>query len=332
MDWTYWATLCAVAPTIGLIGMYSGGFWGVGCGWLVVPTMLIFGFTPMEAAGVGLLQMAPSMIGTVCKEAPQIGWGAGAFGRNLTLPMALGALVTSFCGLPINEFFHRLCGSTAISVGFAGFMLFIGWKTLFGAARSFGDESPTVFNASTRFWAFVCGLGAGVFSSVLGVGGAMVFRPALANGFKATEEETARSVRFLLLTTTLTGGATYLFSGDGFDETIFVLAALIAVGGAVGFPLGARSHRVVLEAGRSNLARRSFAIICGIVLINVSLKLAGLTLASQIATGVCALGLTTFLVSFVWWARRNPTPDSVAARRLNERTNETAPTPRFLSR
>ncbi|MBR2002675.1 MAG: hypothetical protein IJ991_00675, partial [Thermoguttaceae bacterium] len=73
--------------------------------------------------------------------------------------------------------------------------------------------------------------------------------------------------------------------------------------------------RVVLEAGRSNLARRSFAIVCGIVLINVSLKLAGLTTASQIATGVCAFGLTAFLVAFVWWARRNPTPGSVASRR-----------------
>lgn len=315
MDWTYWAALAAIAPLVGFIGMLSGGFWGVGCGWLIVPTMLIFGFTPMEAAGVGLLQTAASILGTVCKDAPRIGWGSGSFGRNLTAPMALGALATSFCGLPINEFFHRYCGSTAISVGFAGFMFFVGWKTLFGAARSSEDAPPIVFNAATRFWAFVCGLGAGVFSSVLGVGGAMVFRPALANGFKATEEETARSVRFLLLTTTLTGGATYLFSGDGFNETVFVLAALIAVGGALGFPLGARFHRVVLEAGRSNLARRSFAIICGIVLTNVSLKLAGLTLASQIATAVCAFGLTAFLVGFVCWARANPTPDSVAARR-----------------
>lgn len=315
MDWTYWAALAAIAPLVGFIGMLSGGFWGVGCGWLIVPTMLIFGFTPMEAAGVGLLQTAASIFGTVCKDAPRIGWGSGSFGRNLTAPMALGALATSFCGLPINEFFHRYCGATAISVGFAGFMFFVGWKTLFGAARSSEDASPIVFNAATRFWAFVCGLGAGVFSSVLGVGGAMVFRPALANGFKATEEETARSVRFLLLTTTLTGGATYLFSGDGFNETVFVLAALIAVGGALGFPLGARFHRVVLEAGRSNLARRSFAIICGIVLTNVSLKLAGLTLASQIATAVCAFGLTAFLVGFVCWARANPTPDSVAARR-----------------
>lgn len=315
MDWTYWAALAAIAPLVGFIGMLSGGFWGVGCGWLIVPTMLIFGFTPMEAAGVGLLQTAASIFGTVCKDAPRIGWGSGSFGRNLTAPMALGALATSFCGLPINEFFHRYCGSTAISVGFAGFMFFVGWKTLFGAARSSEDASPIVFNAATRFWAFVCGLGAGVFSSVLGVGGAMVFRPALANGFKATEEETARSVRFLLLTTTLTGGATYLFSGDGFNETVFVLAALIAVGGALGFPLGARFHRVVLEAGRSNLARRSFAIICGIVLTNVSLKLAGLTLASQIATAVCAFGLTAFLVGFVCWARANPMPDSVAARR-----------------
>ena len=29
-------------PLIGFIGMFSGGYWGVGCGWLIVPTMMIF--------------------------------------------------------------------------------------------------------------------------------------------------------------------------------------------------------------------------------------------------------------------------------------------------
>ncbi|MBQ5368068.1 MAG: hypothetical protein IIU43_11400, partial [Thermoguttaceae bacterium] len=88
-----WALALAVAPLVGFIGMFAGGFWGVGCGWLVVPSMLVFFHcTPMQAAGIGLLQMVPSIIGTVCKEAPSIGWSRSSIGRNLVVPMAIGSL------------------------------------------------------------------------------------------------------------------------------------------------------------------------------------------------------------------------------------------------
>lgn len=306
MDWLYWATLAVVAPLVGFIGMFSGGFWGVGCGWLIVPTMLVFGFTPMEAVGVGLLQMVPSIVGTVAKEAPGIGWGRGSFGRNLVVPMALGALATAFCGRPINVFFHRHFGSTAISAAFGVFMLTILFQTLFGKTRKYGDETPLVFSGKSRFWAFAAGLGAGVFSSVLGVGGAMVFRPALASGFKASEKDVARAVRFLLLTTTLTGGVAYLFSDDGFDWTILLLSALIALGGAVGFPLGAKCHRIVLDAGYVERTQRSFAIICGIVVVNVALTLAGRPEWSRVAMMVAAVGLLVYLLLFVRRAQKRP--------------------------
>lgn len=58
------------APLVGFLGMMSGGYWGVGCGWIVVPTMLILGMGPFEAVGIGLLQMVPSTILTVAKQAP----------------------------------------------------------------------------------------------------------------------------------------------------------------------------------------------------------------------------------------------------------------------
>ena len=65
--------LWIVGPLIGFIGMMSGGYWGVGCGWIVVPTMLILGFSPFEAVGIGLLQMAPSTLPTVIRQFPEIG-------------------------------------------------------------------------------------------------------------------------------------------------------------------------------------------------------------------------------------------------------------------
>ena len=46
-------SLWIAGPLIGFVGMMSGGFWGVGCGWIVVPAMLILGFDPLDA-GLGI--------------------------------------------------------------------------------------------------------------------------------------------------------------------------------------------------------------------------------------------------------------------------------------
>ena len=91
-----------IGPVIGFIGMMSGGYWGVGCGWIVVPTMLILGCDPIQAVGIGLLQMVPSTILTVSKQASQIGWTKGAPGFSLALPIGAGAAVTSLFGKTIN--------------------------------------------------------------------------------------------------------------------------------------------------------------------------------------------------------------------------------------
>ncbi len=303
----YLVVLTLLAPLVGFVGMYSGGFWGVGCGWLVVPSMLVFfDCTPMQAVGVGLLQMVPSIIGPVIKETPKIGWGRSSIGRNLVAPMALGAFVTSFCGRPINVFFHELCGPRALFAGFGVFMLVVGYVTLYGKVRQYSDKSPMVFTRRTTFFALLGGVAAGVFSSVLGVGGAMVFRPVLASGFKTAEDDTARATRFLLLSTTITGGATYLFSPSGIDGKILILALAIAAGGAIGFPFGIRAHRVALEAGYATFAQRSFAIICGIVTVNTIFGVLGLEVISRYIMFGAAVLLIIFLFSFVQYAKRHP--------------------------
>ncbi|MCF0233437.1 MAG: sulfite exporter TauE/SafE family protein [Thermoguttaceae bacterium] len=248
---------------------------------------------------------------TVIKEFPEIGWGRGSNGRNLVVPMALGATLTAFCGRPINVFFNEFCGAKALSIAFGAFMFFILFQTLFGKARDYATDAP-VFTRKTRLLAFATGLGAGVFSSVLGVGGAMVFRPALANGFKTPERDTGLCVRLLLLVTTTIGGLTYLFSRDGFSWTILVLSALIAVGGLIGFPLGVTRHKMVVAAGRAAQARRSFAIICGIVVTNVTLTLVGMAPLSRVLMFVVAVALAIYIESFARFAKRHPlaTPDA----------------------
>ena len=300
--------VACVAPLVGFLGMYSGGFWGVGCGWLIVPTALIcFHCTPSPAAGIGLLQMGPSILPSVVRETPQIGWGRGSLGRRIVLPAALGALATAFSGRPINDFFDRLFGAKALMFAFGVFMLFVGYKTLFGGNKNaYSETTPITFSRGAERPAFLGGLAAGIFSSVLGVGGAMVFRPILAYGFKFNETDTARSVRFLLLTTTTTGGLSYLFSRSGMDLKVLLLSGMIALGGSFGFPLGVRAHRIMIETGYGREVSRSFATICGIVTLNVALLFFDLKLLSQIVMSVFAILLFSAITLSTVYARKSP--------------------------
>lgn len=306
MDGTNLVLLCVLAPAIGFVGMYSGGFWGVGCAWLIIPSMLIFfDCSPMQAAGIGLLQVAPSILGTVWREASSIGWGKKSLGTNLILPMALGSFTTSFCGRPINEFFNELCGRTVLLTCFGIFMFIIGCQTVIGKGRTWGETVPKDFSWRSRAWALVGGLGAGVFSSVLGVGGAMVFRPVLVSGYKLPEIDATRSTRFLLLTTTLIGGLNYLYSSQtGIDTKVLFLSVAIAIGGAIGFPRGARGHWIVVEAGYARKAQQSFAIICFIVCLNVLFCLLGLEYVCRYLMLFLALGLLLFLHFWKEYAKK----------------------------
>lgn len=295
--------LWIVGPLIGLIGMMSGGYWGVGCGWIVVPTMLILGFSPFEAVGIGLLQMAPSTLPTVIRQFPEIGWGPGSAGRCLALPLGTGAMLTSLAGKSINARLFDRFGAAPLSLMLCAVILAIAVQTLCSRTRCYDDELPPLTPRMGRI-AFGTGLATGLLSSMLGVGGGILIRPLLTGGFKLPEYFTSRLVRLLVLLTTVTGGATYLVQSGKFDRTIFLASMLVAAGGMFGFPLGVKMHRIVYEAGYAQHIHKSFAFIAFALLLNTVFNLAGLTALSRVSMLLIGAGLTCYLAGFSLYARR----------------------------
>lgn len=295
--------LWIVGPLIGFIGMMSGGYWGVGCGWIVVPTMLILGFSPFEAVGIGLLQMAPSTLPTVIRQFPEIGWGPGSAGRCLALPLGTGAMLTSLAGKSINARLFDHFGAAPLSLMLCAVILAIAVQTLCSRTRCYDDELPPLTPRMGRI-AFGTGLATGLLSSMLGVGGGILIRPLLTGGFKLPEYFTSRLVRLLVLLTTVTGGATYLVQSGKFDRTIFLASMLVAAGGMFGFPLGVKMHRIVYEAGYAQHIHKSFAFIAFALLLNTVFNLAGLTALSRVSMLLIGAGLTCYLAGFTLYARR----------------------------
>ena len=289
-------------PLIGFIGMMSGGYWGIGCGWIVVPTMLILGFDPLTAVGIGLLQMAPATLPTVIRQLPEIGWGSRQPGWTLAFPIAIGALLTSLTGKPINRCLLDYFGSARpLQWLLVIVILIMALQTLCTRTAVDASEMP-VIGLRRQTAAFATGLGTGVLSSLLGIGGGMVIRPLLTSIFRTPEYYTSRIVRLLVQTTSTVGGLSYVFHSGRLDWTILTAAALTAAGGLAGFPLGVRMHEIVFRAGYAQHIHKSFALIAAAVLINTLLNLAGYNLLSRYLMLAIAVGLGLYLWRFTVYA------------------------------
>ncbi len=294
------------APLVGFLGMMSGGYWGVGCGWIVVPTMLILGMNPFEAVGIGLLQMVPSTILTVSKQAPEIGWKRGEPGLSLALPLGAGAMLTSLLGKALNTKLIGFFGSARpIQWMLIFFISLIVVQTLMSRTACYGDKMPEITPKKSRI-AFGTGVATGIVSSMLGLGGGIFVRPLLTSGFRVPEYYTSRIVRLIVLLTTVTGGVTYLFSANGFDLRIFGLSMMVAVGGIFGFPLGAKLHRIVYDAGYAQHIHKSFAIIAATVPVNTLFSILGWATLSRWLMLAIALVLALYLTFFSLYAKKHP--------------------------
>lgn len=297
--------LFITGPLLGFVGMLSGGYWGVGCGWIVVPVLLILGFEPLDAVGIGLLQMVPSTLLTVMRQAPEIGWKPGEPGRSLAIPVGIGALLTSLCGKTINHRLYELCGAAPLQWMLIGLITFIAVQTLCSRTRCYNDTMPPVTPFRSRI-AFATGLVTGLVSSLLGVGGGLLIRPLLTSGFQVPEYYTSRIVRLLVLVTTVTGGITYLVSATGFNWQMFGAAMLIAVGGIVGFPLGARLHRIVYDNGYAQHIHKSFAVVAVALLTSTLCSIFGLQAQSRVIMIGIAVLLMVYLGLFALYTKKHP--------------------------
>jgi len=300
-----------VAPLIGFVGMMSGGYWGVGCGWIVVPVMLIFGFSPLEAVGIGLLQMIPSTLPTVIKQTPKIGWQADGLGWRLVIPLGAGAALTSLTGKSINSWLFSHFGTKPLDFMFGLFILAIAIQTLCSRTGAYNDAEPQITDGM-RKGAFGLGFATGLLSSLLGVGGGILIRPTLTSIFKVPEYYTSRIVRLLVLVTTVTGGFTYMLSADGVSWKIFWMAMLVAAGGMVGFPLGAKMHEIVYQGGYAQHIHKSFAVIAIALLTNTVLRLSDHPEFSRWVMLTIGIVLVIYLTAFTLYARKCPVNSSYA--------------------
>jgi hypothetical protein len=224
--------------------------------------------------------MVPSILTTTVHDIKSLQWTKESVAVKLVIPLGVGAFLLAFSGKIVNKFFYERFGSIALLIIFCAFMVTLGSLVLFGKTTEYETDIPKISNTQSLI-AFFIGMVVGVCSSIMGVGGAIFFRPTLANIFKVPEMITAKSIRILLLVTTFTGGMYYTFADGKPDWTIITMSLIIAVGGMIGFPMGIKIHNAILANGYGKYVNKSFAVVTLIVLTNTILNILGFVIFSR---------------------------------------------------
>lgn len=296
-----------LSALIGFAAGISGGFWGVGGGWLIVPALLLLGVDIKIAVTASLLQMLPSSSFTVMKQVGKIGWSKKSWGLAVALPLCGMSFVGGFFGKPLGNYiesvFHSRVPHQAL---YMVLLLYIFFNIIFSGGKGKGagkDGTATVDSVVSKIpLTAIAGFLTGVLSSLLGIGGGTITRPLMRSLLKLPENVTGMIARLAVFIVALSGSASYvsgISSWDSSDPVVqaFMIAAALAAGGIIGFSIGARMHSIVLMADNDAVAHKSFAIIVLLVSISMACKLSGLLKAGQIILTVSGIALTFYLVA-----------------------------------
>lgn len=297
---------------IGFVAMVSGGFWGMGGGWFIVPALLVSGVAPLTAVPASLLQMIPSTVFIVFRDTPKLGWKKGQWGMGLALPLCIMSFCGGFLGRPIGIFIENIFHSRKPHmVIYLILLAYIFYKTL---RRRKGEEKLENAKSPRMILSMITGLLAGTVSSLLGIGGGVITRPAMKSFLKVPENITAMTARLGVLVAATAGSISYLSGIDKWDSSqpgvhAIYIAVFLAVGGIVGFPIGAKMHVLVMRAGNEKSAHYSYAIIVFLVFIGVLCKVTGYVRTSQVFLAVCGFFVLVILVIITLNAKRKINSD-----------------------
>lgn len=216
----FWPGLVGIGLLAGLIS----GLFGVGGGVVVVPALVAVTRMPhRRAVGTSLLAILPAAATSVVAY-----WVAGDVELAAGLLLALGAVA----GAPVGSWLlHRLHHAVSqwVFVAMVGFLLIM--LALATPVRGAGIAVDPLHAVGL----VGLGLGAGVISALLGVGGGAIVIPALMYGFGASDLAAKGASLVMIVPTLLTG----FFANLRRDNVDLRAGAVIGFAALPASPVGA---------------------------------------------------------------------------------------------
>lgn len=204
-----------------LVGIFIGtmsGFLGIGGGMILVPILLALGFDIKGAIGISIVQMVFSSI-----------YGSYLNHRKGSLIIEEGIFVGlgGFFGGYIGGYVTQFIADTVLHFTFLGLLLYSLLRLFF----SKNHEDDTQTKTLNKGLLFALGVGIGIFSITLGIGGSVILTPLLVGLLHYPIKKAVSAGLFFVVFSSIAGMISRLSSGtiDFNNGLVVAVASLVGV-------------------------------------------------------------------------------------------------------
>jgi len=246
--------LVAILIIVGLGAGTLGSMTGAGGGVVMTPALTLMGFAPPQISSTSLFAVTFTSASSTISYAKQ---------KKIHYRVGLKTAVASIPGAIVGAFISNLISIDSFKIYFGILLMLAGLYIAYISSLTKERQERPASNEKSELLRplFYSGaFGAGIISSVFGVGGGIVFVPLLVLVLGMTMTTASPTSQIALLITSFVGTVTQAVLG----HTDYFHAASLSVGAFIGGQIGAKISRNV----RENLLRK----LLSISLIAVSLK------------------------------------------------------------
>ncbi|MDQ3967360.1 MAG: sulfite exporter TauE/SafE family protein [Thermoproteota archaeon] len=236
-------TTVIILAAVGLAAGTLGSMLGVGGGIIMVPALTFLNLPPTQAASTSLIAVMSTSVSSTIEYSRQkrIDYALGLEMAACAIPGGvLGAVLSEYL---LEDTFKLYFGILLILTG-----LYILYKNSVLKDRRVKRRSLPLQVA-----VFAASFGAGIISSLFGVGGGIVFVPAMLLVLGLTMHRAAPTSQLTLMMTAIAG----VFTHSALGHPDYLQAVVLSAGAFVGAQIGARLSRMTKEM----LLQRLLAVI-----------------------------------------------------------------------
>ena len=224
------------------VGIFIGtmsGFFGIGGGMILVPILLALGFGIKDAIGISIVQMVFSSIyGSYLNHKK----GSLIIGEGIFA--GLGGFVGGYIGGYVTHFIP----DSVLQFTFLGLLLFALFRLFF--SKNHEDDAQT--KTLNKGLLFGIGIGIGIFSITLGIGGSIILTPLLVGLLHYPLKKAVSAGLFFVVFSSVAGLISRLSNGTIDFSNGLVVAIASLVGVALGIWLkdhvNSKRHKLALLA------------------------------------------------------------------------------------
>jgi uncharacterized membrane protein YfcA len=242
-------TTLVILIAVGIAAGTLGSMLGVGGGIIMVPALTFLNVPPTQAASTSLIAVTSTSISSTIEYSRQ-----KRIDYRLSLEMAACAIPGAVLGAILSDYLPEESFKTYFGI----LLILTGLYILY---RNFLLKQGTVKKPSValRALVFVAAFCSGIISSLFGVGGGIIFVPAMLLVLGLTMHRAAATSQLTLLMTSISGVFTHSFLG----HPDYLQAVALSAGAFAGAQIGARISRMTEEM----LLQR----LLGIILVAVAI-------------------------------------------------------------